>query len=373
VTDVRSKLDAARARRRRNAMVIGSIAVAASLVLVFGALVASGALETDDEASPAIVGGATTTSTRAQPVRERAPTCGAQLTSADPLWLWIGGDSLAGTLGPSLGERAGATGVVQPIYDSRVSSGLSMPEFFDWPEHTTDPEAELVQLDPDIVVFMIGANDWRAVTSSSAWEAQYEQQVEEMLTILEGSRDDRHVYWVGSPILQEKRKDAGVQQVNAVARRVVEQHPHATYVDAYTLFADTEGKYAASLPDETGKVVRVRAGDGVHLTDAGGDRLAAPVFELLDQRCDVAAHAIEGSPKTVLQAEDSDGPSGDSGGSGTSTRSSGGTVATAPTTVETLPAPTAPPETTPETTPDTTPDTTPEPPVDPPVEPSLPT
>ena len=95
-----------------------------------------------------------------------------------------------------------------------------------------------------------------------------------MLTILEGSRDDRHVYWVGSPILQEKRKDTGVQQVNAVARRVVEQHPHATYVDAYTLFADADGTYAASLPDETGKVVRVRAGDGVHLTDAGGDRLA---------------------------------------------------------------------------------------------------
>ena len=117
----------------------------------------------------------------------------------------------------------------------------------------------------------------------------------------------------------------------------------------------------------------MRAGDGVHLTDAGGDRLSAPVFDLLDQRCDVTAHAIEGSPKTVLQAEDSDGPGGGSGGSGTSTRSSGGTGATAPPTVETRPPATAPPDTTPDTTTDTTPDEPPEPPGDPPEEPTLPT
>jgi hypothetical protein len=346
-------------------MIVASILVAASLALVFGALVASGALETDDEASPRIVGGATTTSTKSRPVHDEGPICGAQLTSVDPLVLWIGGDSLAGTVGPSLGDQSGATGVVQPVYDSRVSSGLSTPEFFDWPEHASDPEAELVQLDPDVVVFIIGANDWRAVTSSSAWEAEYAQQVEEMLTALSGTRDDRHVYWVGSPILQEKRKDAGVQQVNAVAQGVVEQHPRATYVDAYTLFADAEGKYAASLPDERGKVVRVRAGDGVHLTDAGGDRLAQPLFDLVDRRCDVRGHAIEGSPKPVLQAEDSDGPGGGSGGSGTSTRSSSGTVATAPPTIETLPAsaPEPEPEVPPETT-QTTEETSPTPPAE---------
>ena len=344
MADIRSELEAARARRRGRLLVAGSIVVAASLALALGALVASGALETDDEASPAVVGGAATTSTTPRPARDQGPTCGAQLTSEDPLVLWVGGDSLAGTLGPSLGEQAGATGVVQPIYDSRVSSGLSSPEFFDWPEHATDADAELVQLDPDVVVFIIGANDWPSVTGTSAWEAEYAQQVEEMLTILEGSREDRHVYWVGSPILQEKRKDAGVQQINAVARRVVEQHPRATYVDAYALFSDADGKYAASLPDEPDKNVRVRAGDGVHLTDAGGDLLARPVFDLIDQRCDVGAHAIEGASKKVLQAKGSDGPGGGSGGSGTSARSSGGTGATAPPTVETLPAPAPPTE-----------------------------
>ena len=350
-------------------LVAATIVVAATLALALGALVASGALETDDETSTAGAGGTTTTSTRARPLRDQGPPCGAQLTSHDPLVLWVGGDSLAGTLGPSLGEQAGATGVVQPIFDSRVSSGLSTPDFFDWPEHAADPEAEVVQLDPDVVVFIIGANDWPSVTGAPAWEAEYSQQVEKMLTTLEGTRDDRHVYWVGSPILQEKRKDTGVQQINAVARRVVEQHPRATYVDAYTLLSDTDRKYAASLPDESGKSVRVRAGDGVHLTDAGGDLLARPVFDLIDQRCDVVAHAVEGAPKKVLEAKGSDGPGGGTGGgtggSGTGSRSSGGTVATAPPNVETLPAPGPPtePPTAPPTQP--TPSTEAPPPSDP--------
>src|SRR5262245_12220906 len=32
------------------------------------------------------------------------------LSATDPLRLWVGGDSLAGSLGPSLGKLAGATG-----------------------------------------------------------------------------------------------------------------------------------------------------------------------------------------------------------------------------------------------------------------------
>ena len=59
--------------------------------------------------------------------------CRANLTSTEPLKLWVGGDSLAGSLGPALGTLTGATGVVQPYFHSRVSSGLSNPSFVDWP------------------------------------------------------------------------------------------------------------------------------------------------------------------------------------------------------------------------------------------------
>src|SRR6476661_2379881 len=61
-----------------------------------------------------------------------------------PMRLWIGGDSLAGALGPSLGEMTAATGVVQPQYDSRVGSGLMQGVGdINWLEHAQEQMDEL--------------------------------------------------------------------------------------------------------------------------------------------------------------------------------------------------------------------------------------
>jgi hypothetical protein len=323
--------------------------VLASVVLGLGALVASDALRLEGGPGPALAEH-TSTSTTPQPSDE-ARRCRAHLTPDEALRLWIAGDSLAGSLGPSLGDRAAATGIVQPVYDSRVSSGLSTPEFFDWPEHAT---AEMARLDPEIVVFIMGANDWRT-PGRGGWEDEYGLQVEEMMRIFDDGGDTRHVYWVGSPTMQERRKDQGVQQVNAIAREVVEQHDRATYVDAYELFSDddADGGYVASVPGPSGKSVRVRAGDGIHFTVEGGDLLGDSVYTQLEVRCDLDDQAVPDQPKTVLRTRGSGGPSGTSGGSSGGSGSSGGTTAT------TAPPVTLPPETAPAPAPEPEPDTTP--------------
>src|SRR5580765_3694611 len=79
-----------------------------------------------------------------------------RLTHDNPLKLWIGGDSLAGSFGPALGQTAGATGVVKATIDYKVSSGLEDQGIRDWPEHAADTMASE---DPDAVVFIIGTND----------------------------------------------------------------------------------------------------------------------------------------------------------------------------------------------------------------------
>jgi hypothetical protein len=234
------------------------------------------------------------------------------LTPESPLRLWIGGDSLAGSLGPSLGEQAAATGIVAPVYDSRVSSGLSSPEFFDWPRHGAD---EMARLNPEIAVFVMGANDWttpRATPTDAsgqpAWRAEYGQRVEEMLDTLEGSAtraQPRTVYWIGAPTLQERRKDDGARQVNAVARAVVARHPSATYIDAYDLFSSPDGTYTATLAGPNAKAVRVRTADGVHFTPEGGDLLAVAVYGPLDARCRLTAQSVPGQPKPVIQTKGS--------------------------------------------------------------------
>jgi uncharacterized protein len=332
-------------------LVVSAIAVATAAMLTFVGLWAAGALPLGEESSgEQAQPRATTTSSTTRARDDTPPPCRTPLTPDDPLRLWIAGDSLAGSLGPSLGEQTAATGVVQPVYDSRVSSGLSTPDFFDWPEHAAE---EITRLDPEVVVFIIGANDFKVASDARksdsgepAWREEYALQVEQMLEVLEQTSDPdrvRRVYWVSSPPMEDDRKDAGVQQVNAVARTVVAEHPDATYVDAYELFTGEDGTYTATLPDPMGgKDLRVRAGDGIHFTPEGGDLLGERVFEPLDALCDVEAQAVPGERKRVERTKGSTEVSGTNRGSAPA-----------------APAPTAPPTLAPQTSPPTAPQTSP--------------
>jgi hypothetical protein len=335
-------------RQRRIAAVIAAVALLAGFVLLATDVVRFGGNETPLVAGTVHSSGlhdATTTST-ATAVTKRP--C-RPLSTTDPLRLWVGGDSLAGSLGPSLGAIAGATGVVQPYFDSRVSSGLSDPGFFDWPEQAAD---EMTKLSPEIVVFIIGANDWTAVTGD-AWKADYTQRVDAMMQTLIGT--GRTVYWIGSPTLKDEKMDAAVVEVNAIAQEVAKRHSEVQYVDAYKLFSGTDGKFAADLPDGSGNVVTMRAGDGVHLTMDGADYLARAVYKLVDAQCAVTAQKVPGVTKATIESEGSTqvAPSASSG-------SSGGAVSTTPpatapptttspptTTTPLIPLPTAPATTTP--------------------------
>jgi hypothetical protein len=265
--------------------------------------------------------------------------CRTPLTPDDPLRLWIGGDSLAGSLGPSLGAMTGATGVVQPTFHSKVSSGLESKDFYDWPQHA--PE-DLVKYDPEVAVFWIGTNDAKAapqdVADDDAWRDDYTVRVEEMLQTLIG--DGRTVYWVGAPVVKEKSFAERVKVVNEVAAAVVAKHPEAHYVDAFTLFSDPDGGYAATLPDTDGKSVQVRAGDGVHLTPDGGDVIGHALYEHLESRCDLEEQAVPGEAKETVEVRSGSQTSGTRRPASPATTSAPATTVvttTAPTVVTTTP------------------------------------
>jgi len=361
--DTEPRPEPARMSRRR-VVVVAAVATLAVVLGGMGALWATDVVDLgggQDTALAQRAERATPPSTRPTGSGTPAATCRAPLTPEEPLRLWIAGDSLAGSLGPSLGERAAATGVVQPVYDSRVSSGLSTPGFFDWPKHAT---AEVRRLDPEIVVFIIGANDWRVPGSDDvdesgepAWRSEYAQHVEEMLTVLEGVTHEgvaRRIYWIGSPPMEDAKKDAGARQVSDMARATVAGRPDATYVDAYDLFSGEDGHYTETLPGPDGKPVLVRADDGIHFTPEGGDMLAEHVFEPLDDRCDLGAQTVPGAAKQVVRTKGSTEVAG-------TNRTSAATPTTAGAAPPPAPAATTPtaPASTPKTSPSQPPATTP--------------
>ncbi len=231
--------------------------------------------------------------------RARATGHHRALTGADPLRLWIAGDSLAGSVGPSLGQMTADTGVVQPQYDSRVSSGLLNTKFFDWPKHVTE---QLALLRPEAVVFIVGTNDANVWSPSLA--ADYRLRTERLMRQLVGP-DHREVLWVGAPVAKTKSLETGVLAVDQIQKNVAASIAGVTYFDSHALFDDALGQYQQSFPDELGRRQVMRAGDGVHFSVAGGDYISRALFRILDRHWDLTAQSILNAPKTVRETEGS--------------------------------------------------------------------
>ncbi len=150
-------------------------------------------------------------------------------------------------------------------------------------------------------------------------------KTEQMMRILVGS--GREVYWVNAPVMRDERLESDVLKVNEIQRETAAKVDGVTFIDAHTLFADETGAYQASLPDATGKKVLMRAGDGIHLTGAGGDHLAQVIFDKIDKDWKLLEQAVPGQPKRVLVTKGSTqvaGSSSSSSGSSSSGSSSNG-------------------------------------------------
>jgi hypothetical protein len=57
-----------------------------------------------------------------------------------------------------------------------------------------------------------------------------------------------------------------------------------SYLDTYFFFAGPDGGYAQYVRDPSGRLVKVRADDGVHFERAAGDRIAEEVLRRLEER-----------------------------------------------------------------------------------------
>ena len=307
------------------------------LALIVGtALVVTGAIELPGAGSTAQASDrppdSTTTTTVVKAKRHRA------LTTAAPLRLWIAGDSLAGSVGPSLGELTAATGVVAPQYDSRVSSGLLTPDFFDWPRHAQE---ELAKLQPEAVVFVIGTNDANVWNDNLA--ADYRLRTEAMMRELVG-KEHRTVYWVGPPVAKASDLEAGVKAVDQIARETAQKVKGVVYVDAHTLFADDNGNYQQSFTDELGQRHVMRAGDGVHFSVDGADYIGRAIFKLIDAEWALTEQADPTHPQAVKETKGSTQVPGThrSVSSSGSSWSGSGTTTTRPRTQTVSPSTTSP-------------------------------
>ena len=202
-------------------------------------------------------------------------------TTDDPLRVWIGGDSMIGSAGLAFRRIAAASGVMaSDEVDVRVSTGLARPDFFDWPAHL---EEQVLAKDPEIVILMFGANDAQSLRRpdgsycrrfEQCWLDTYRGRVADTMDLLREPGGKRLVVWVGQPIMSSSSGVHGIDKMNHLFWDEARKRHWVAYVDAWAWFVDAAGAYARHLPAEDGTESRMRAQDGVHLTMAGGRRLA---------------------------------------------------------------------------------------------------
>ncbi|HSL24965.1 MAG TPA: DUF459 domain-containing protein [Acidimicrobiia bacterium] len=226
-----------------------------------------------------------TTTSMPLPSSTAPPDIRRQVTAADPLRMFIGGDSMVGQFGPMLENRAekgGLVEVTQVLYE--FSSGLTRPDFLDWPVRLREIRENQ---DPEVIVLFFGGNDAQAIQidgvwhefGTDSWVAQYRQRVGDLMAELDADRRD--VYWMGMPIVRSESFRQKVEVLNQIYRSEAEQFEHVTYVDTWRVFTGPDGGYAEYLADADGDLVDMRLNDGIHLTTAGGVRLAEVVFGLI--------------------------------------------------------------------------------------------
>jgi hypothetical protein len=203
-------------------------------------------------------------------------------TAAHPLRVWVAGDSLAQVPGDALERIGGAIDVVG--VESRLSTGLARTDLYNW---FTRIQQAPRQLHPDVVVFSFGADDAHNYMGgahvgpfgSPSWIAEYRRRVDGVTRELEA--EGIHVVWLGLPIPDGPGFRKSFPVVNTILKDVARTHSKdATFVDTWHRLDDFHGRYAQYLRVH-GKLTQVRASDGVHYTQAGGDLIAAEVVAQL--------------------------------------------------------------------------------------------
>ena len=206
-------------------------------------------------------------------------------TAANPLRVLIVGDSIGLDMGGPLQSDLAGTGVVNAALDGRVSTGLTRPDYFNWPAELT---ADIKSTQPQVVVVMIGANDAQDFLgppdvpyTSPEWNTLYAQRVAQFMQI--AGSGGATVVWVGMPPMQGAGLSAQMSDVNAVVQQqAVKAHPPVTYVSTDKSLGTAQGGYTAFVTNAAGQVVNVREPDGTHLTPGGGQVVAQQVIAQLE-------------------------------------------------------------------------------------------
>jgi hypothetical protein len=230
-------------------------------------------------------------------------------TPDNPLRLWVGGDSVSQVYGQQLVKSAEATGLFKGTLDGRVSTGLAVPTFFNWPEHFAKDVVPVTEPNQfDVMVTLFGANDGQNIQMddgtvlqrfSPEWYTEYQNRVGKTMDLLKSPTNDRVVLWTAPPPMGPTTRTHGMDRIGWIGWTEAQKRPWVHFVDTWPFFSDSNLQFQHSLPNADGTVRGMRQKDDIHFSDVGGTRLGWVALDDLKAYIDLSASKTQPKPSEI--------------------------------------------------------------------------
>jgi len=150
------------------------------------------------------------------------------------------------------------------------ASGLSRPDFFNWPLET---EKLLAQYRFDLAICILGMNDAQDIEENGVkyflntenWTNIYQERADRFLNLI--SKNITKVYWLGVPIMRDDKYNKRMLRLNKIYSDVCKNYGNIKFFDVSQNLSD-DGQYADYLKIDDA-LVKIRLSDGKHVTYEG--------------------------------------------------------------------------------------------------------
>lgn len=189
--------------------------------------------------------------------------------------LIVGDSMMMEGLGPTLQVTLRKQSDLNIIREGRYSSGLSRPDFFNWPMNLS----ELIKKhNPQLIVVSMGANDTQDIVinkkrhfiDTKSWERVYGIRTYQYLNL--AAADNREVLWVSLPVMVREPYFTRTKRISKIQAEVSSYFDNVTYVNIEGLLTE-KGTFASFTRGKNNKAIRLRQKDDIHVSQAGGQIL----------------------------------------------------------------------------------------------------
>lgn len=207
------------------------------------------------------------------------------VSSEEPLRVWVGGDSLGQFIGGDLKNSFADRDLSEVADDYNISTGLTRPDYFDWPARLTQ-EMSREDARPEALVLMLGGNDDQPMRRNdgsivspltNAWADEYRTRVATVMDV--SAYSDTRLFWINLPPMRDDVRNEITSVINEIVFDEAAARSWVNVINIIPLFTSPEGTYTDQLQDPGGTLRKARAPDGVHLTATSSNWIAELVWE----------------------------------------------------------------------------------------------